>query len=75
MRLVPHAELSGNDLQTHYVAPDSSTRLVGITLEPDARTKIGVIIGIQDTEPPTDVTSQNRCGRLPGISKEDLTHG
>jgi hypothetical protein len=52
MRLVPHAELSGNDLQTNYVAPDSSTRRVGITLEPDARTKMGVIIGIQDTESP-----------------------
>jgi hypothetical protein len=45
-------------------------------MKPDARTRIGVIIGIQDTESPTDVTSHDTYGRLVGISKkEDVTHG
>ena len=62
--LVPHAELLGNDLQTRHIAPDSSTRLVGISLEPDAKTKIGVIIRIQNSESQREATSHDTHNRL-----------
>jgi hypothetical protein len=64
MSLVPHAELLGNDLQTRHIAPDSSTRLVGISLEPDAKTRIGVIIGIQDSDSQREATSHDTHNRL-----------
>lgn len=62
VRLIPGAELSRDDLhdiQTQYIASDRSTRLVGISMKPDARTRIGVIIGIQDGESPTDAPSDD----------------
>jgi len=64
MSLVPRAELPGNDLQTRYIAPDSSTRLVGISLEPDAKTRIGVIIRIQNSESQREATSHDTHNRL-----------
>jgi len=64
MRLIPYAELPRNDLQTRYIEPDSSTRLVGISLEPDAKTRIGVIIRIQNSESQREATSHDTHNRL-----------
>ena len=53
MTMMPRPELpttDQHDIETLYEVQDRSTRLFGISVRPDARTKIGVIIGLQDDE-------------------------
>jgi len=53
MTMMPRSELLGTnqyDIETRHVVQDRSTRFFGISVRPDARTKIGVIIGLQDDE-------------------------
>jgi len=51
--MMSHTESFGSEpsgIETRYAIQDGSTRLVGISLKPDARTGIGVIIGLDGNE-------------------------
>lgn len=56
MRIMPNAESFGGEpsgIVTHYAIQDEATRFVGISMKPNARTRIGVIVGLHDNEPQT----------------------
>jgi len=44
-----------HELESHYATQNGSTRLVGISMKPDARTKIGVIISLQEEDSQTRI--------------------
>jgi len=46
---------SPHELETHYATQNGPTRLVGISMKPDARTKIGVIISLQEDDSQTKI--------------------
>ena len=59
MQMAPHSELSRSgthDIQAQYLVRDGPTRIVGLSIRPDAKTRIGVIVGIQNEEAAQDTT-------------------
>jgi hypothetical protein len=44
-----------HDVEARYLRQDESTRMFGLSMRVDSRTRIGVIIGIQNREPPEQI--------------------
>jgi hypothetical protein len=54
MQVHAHSEFPRNDTQatvTQYVTQDGLTRVVGLSMRVDPKTRIGVIVGVQNQEP------------------------
>lgn len=58
MQFTAHGEILGEHMdRIQYLVRDGPTRVVGLSITPDAKTRIGVIVGIQNLEHPEEINS------------------
>ena len=44
-----------HDIKTQYLTQDKSTQILGLTMKINPKTRIGLIIGVQNREPPEQI--------------------
>ena len=66
LEIYGHTGLPRNDIQNievHHLIQNDSTHVIGLSMNIDPKTKVGVIIGVQNREAPDLIKAQSQIQR------------